>query len=155
MAGLPRSFEMVICIQRRFAVECDQYKRATLPIGQLGKSALPRKEADQDRTKVTIDHIRLSGFARGLLSIFKGLILTLTYIITSCLPVRQKGGTRRVIPRNWLAVYTQRYCFAIPDSKVHRANMGPTWVLSAPDGSHVGPMNLAMRDVLLWLYNRF
>ena len=29
-----------------------------------------------------------------------------------------------------------------PDSKVHGANMGPTWVLSAPDGPHVGPMNL-------------
>ena len=26
-----------------------------------------------------------------------------------------------------------------PDSKVHGANMGPTWVLSAPDGPHVGP----------------
>ena len=24
--------------------------------------------------------------------------------------------------------------------------MGPTWVLSAPDGPHVGPMNLAVRD---------
>ena len=24
--------------------------------------------------------------------------------------------------------------------------MGPTWVLSAPDGLHVGPMNLAIRD---------
>ena len=23
--------------------------------------------------------------------------------------------------------------------------MGPTWVLSAPDGPHVGPMNLAIR----------
>ena len=34
---------------------------------------------------------------------------------------------------------------AIPDSKVHGANMGPTWVLSAPDGPHVGPMNLAIR----------
>ena len=33
-----------------------------------------------------------------------------------------------------------------PDSKVHGANMGP-WVLSAPDGSHVGPMNLAIRDI--------
>ena len=35
-----------------------------------------------------------------------------------------------------------------PDSKVHGANMGPTWVLSAPDGPHVGPMNLAIRVVL-------
>ena len=26
-----------------------------------------------------------------------------------------------------------------PDSKVHGANMGPTWVLSAPDGPNVGP----------------
>ena len=32
-----------------------------------------------------------------------------------------------------------------PDRKVHGANMGPTWVLSAPDGPHVGPMNLAIR----------
>ena len=32
-----------------------------------------------------------------------------------------------------------------PDSKVHGANMGPTWVLSAPDGPHVGPKNLAIR----------
>ena len=35
-----------------------------------------------------------------------------------------------------------------PDSKVHGANMGPTWVLSAPDGSHVGPMNLVIRVAL-------
>ena len=28
-----------------------------------------------------------------------------------------------------------------PDSNVHGANMGPTWVLSAPDGPRVGPMN--------------
>ena len=34
-----------------------------------------------------------------------------------------------------------------PDSKVHVANMGPTWVLSAPGGSHVGPMNLANREL--------
>ena len=32
-----------------------------------------------------------------------------------------------------------------PDSKVHGANMGPTWVLSAPDGPHVGQMNLALQ----------
>ena len=32
----------------------------------------------------------------------------------------------------------------IPDSKVHGGNIGPIWVLSAPDGPHVGPMNLAI-----------
>ena len=34
----------------------------------------------------------------------------------------------------------------VPDNKVHGANMGPIWVLSAPDGPHVGPVNLAIRD---------
>ena len=29
----------------------------------------------------------------------------------------------------------------LPDSKVHGANMGPTLVLSAQDGPHVGPIN--------------
>ena len=33
-----------------------------------------------------------------------------------------------------------------PDNKVHVASMGPTWVLSAPDGPHVGPMKLAIRE---------
>ena len=41
-----------------------------------------------------------------------------------------------------------------PDSKVHGANMGPIWVFSAPDGPHVGPMNLAtmaaMPNILIW-----
>ena len=35
----------------------------------------------------------------------------------------------------------------IPDSKFHGANLGPTWVLSAPAGPHLGPMNLAIRDI--------
>ena len=34
-----------------------------------------------------------------------------------------------------------------PDNKVHGAIMGPTWVLSAPDGPHVDPMNLAIREL--------
>ena len=36
----------------------------------------------------------------------------------------------------------------LPDSKFHGANMGSTWALSAPDGPHVCPMNLAIRAVL-------
>ena len=46
----------------------------------------------------------------------------------------------------FVITYTTKY-FIIPDSKVNWANMGPTWVLSAPDGPHVGPMNLVIRDV--------
>ena len=39
-------------------------------------------------------------------------------------------------------------CFeSVPDSKVHGANMGLTWDLSAPDGPHVGPTNLAVRGI--------
>ena len=34
----------------------------------------------------------------------------------------------------------------IPHSKVQGANMGPTWVLSAPGGHHVGLMNLVLWD---------
>ena len=33
-----------------------------------------------------------------------------------------------------------------PDSKVHGANIGPTWILSVPSESHVDPINLAVRE---------
>ena len=36
-----------------------------------------------------------------------------------------------------------------PDSKVHGTNMGPTWVLLAPGGSHVTPINLAICVTLM------
>ena len=36
-----------------------------------------------------------------------------------------------------------------PISKVHGNNMGPTWGLSAPDGPHVGPMNLTIRAAII------
>ena len=32
-----------------------------------------------------------------------------------------------------------------PHNKVHEANIRPTWILSAPGGPHVGPMNLVIR----------
>ena len=38
-----------------------------------------------------------------------------------------------------------------PDNKVHEANMGPTWVLSAPGRPHAGPMNLAIWIVNIYL----
>ena len=57
-------------------------------------------------------------------------------------------------PLNYWLIYLY------PDSKGHGANMGPTWVLSAPDGPHVSPWNLAIRDNYIpckhlpknWLY---
>ena len=41
-----------------------------------------------------------------------------------------------------------------PDSKVHGANIGPTWVLSAPAGPHTGPRNPAIRVVSRYKYTR-
>ena len=35
-------------------------------------------------------------------------------------------------------------CCKHPDSKVHRANMGPIWGRQDPGGPHVGPMNFAI-----------
>ena len=39
-----------------------------------------------------------------------------------------------------------------PDSKDHGTNIGRTWVLSAPDGPHVRPMNLAIRVYIIQLH---
>ena len=50
-----------------------------------------------------------------------------------------------------LHFYLHRYQYIFnrdPDSNVYGANMGPTWVLSALDGPHVGPMTLATRGGL-------
>ena len=47
--------------------------------------------------------------------------------------------------RKGMRFTTRRWACNYPDSKIHGANMGPTWVLSAPDGPHVGPMNPALR----------
>ena len=46
-------------------------------------------------------------------------------------------------------------CVKYPDSKVHGANMGPTWVLPAPDEPHDGPINFVIwvatrQEMLLW-----
>ena len=43
-----------------------------------------------------------------------------------------------------------------PDSKVHGANMGPTWGRQDPGGPHVGHANLAILDItsLCWNQNK-
>ena len=41
--------------------------------------------------------------------------------------------------------------YSIADSKVHGANMGPIWGRQDPGGPHVGPMNLAIWDVVLYI----
>ena len=55
----------------------------------------------------------------------------------------------RSVNCNYLLHQTWYQQYQVPDSKAHWANMGPTWVLSAPGGPHVGPMNLAIRGAPL------
>ena len=79
------------------------------------------------------------GDAEAISSLFLQLILQLDILDTSC-----EIGSR------WMPQHlTDDYL----DSKVHEANMGPTWVLSAPDGPHVGPINLAIRVANIGLGN--
>ena len=53
------------------------------------------------------------------------------------------------IIRHWVDSVILEYSYLstrrVPDSTVHGANMGPTWVLLTPDGPHDGPMNLAIK----------
>ena len=42
-------------------------------------------------------------------------------------------------------IWGQNNLLTYPDSKIHVANMGPTWVLSSAGGPQVGPMNFAIR----------
>ena len=43
----------------------------------------------------------------------------------------------------------------IPDIKLHGANKGPTWVLSAPDEPHVGPINFVLWDGCLMVWTTY
>ena len=66
-------------------------------------------------------------------------VLFQTLSLTSCIMVTTAGHKNTC--RDDITVF--------PDSKVHGANMGTTWDLSAPGGPHVGPMNLAIWVVAL------
>ena len=59
-----------------------------------------------------------------------------------------KNVFKNVICKMVAILFRPKFVKNIPDSKVHGAKLGPTWVLSAPDGPHVGPMNLALRDAM-------
>ena len=64
-----------------------------------------------------------------------------------------KWSLVKLTRRNHNKTQQEAKTWTYPDSKVHRANMGPTWVLSAPDGPHDGPMNLAIRVVIVMYRN--
>ena len=66
----------------------------------------------------------------------------LSFISTERMPLLLDSCVQ--VPKEWTTGSRQTF----PDSKVHGANLGLTWVLSAPDGPHVGPMSLAIRVAL-------
>ena len=75
---------------------------------------------------------------RGVLIILANMIWSLTYS-------RVRDVLTPVISIHILSQTT-------PDSKVQGAKMGPAWVLWAPGGLHVGPMNLAIRNLFYYAY---
>ena len=89
---------------------------------------------------------------------------------SSCLPLHIFiMGRHRMIFRCHSACNTHHCCsfvpecntlgyakiHASPDSKVHGANMGPTWGRQDPGGPHVGPMNLAIWEHLKQMVSLF
>ena len=75
MAWMSAQFQMVICIQGWLTIECDQHRCATLLLGQLVTSALLRKKADRDRTKVMVDHKSLADDYGKSFKYFQGLYI--------------------------------------------------------------------------------
>ena len=53
-----------------------------------------------------------------------------------------------------LSGYRLWYAHDNSDSKVHGANMGPTWGRQDPGGSPVGPMNLAILEYTFLLHKQ-
>ena len=47
------------------------------------------------------------------------------------------------------------YTHAVPDSRVHGTNVGPTWGRQDPGGPHVGPMNYAIWGSVVWGGKKF
>ena len=74
----------------------------------------------------------------------KGCILIVHYLICRVLLLYLSV---RMESLNLRFSYVRSICLN-PESKVHGANIGLTWVLSAPGGPHVGPISLAIRALL-------
>ena len=87
-----------------------------------------------------------------------GLIILCYWYSSALVALFQHGPRTAIWTSSWvtlLTMETAKGCQYYPESKVHGANMGPICVLSAADGPHVGPMNLAIRvcQLMHWLLN--
>ena len=85
----------------------------------------------------------LGRFAHTYVNVFK--FSSKEYNVYNCLNIQVSDIENMAI----IAVIL--FSWPYPDSKVHGANMGPTWVLLAPDGPHVGPKILFSGYMLIGL----
>ena len=75
------------------------------------------------------------------------LFMQLTYVVESAIAMVARFSQWNQ-PLWWRkAAWPRKYNWAIPDSKVYGANMGPIWALQDPGGPRVGPMYFAIWDV--------
>ena len=74
-------------------------------------------------------------------------IITGKGVVEICSEPYLLGLDIQVGMRYLCTILTETY----PDSKVYGTNMRPTWVLSAPDGPHAGPMNLTIKIDIIQL----
>ena len=77
-------------------------------------------------------------------------ILTFDLFFTCCIFVYSRPIGRSISVENLniglgKTKFVRFFKVVSPDNKVQGANMGLTWVLSAPDGPHVGHTNLVIR----------
>ena len=68
------------------------------------------------------------------------MLLMLKFSIISC---------SQIVAVGMLNGDTKLTKYSDPDGKVHGAHMQPTWGRQDPGGPHVGPVNIAVRGVLL------
>ena len=154
-----RCFYLLIAITRNFIQYMLGLWRATITCPAALREIT---SSDYVHDGIDFDTFNTSGIGNGNL-LFENepsfvLLQSNADINTDLLPNDQKYlASRNWLSKlsNWLSklsschtsnqITFQELTRIDPDSKVHGANMGPTWVLSAPDGPHVGPMNLAIR----------
>ena len=61
----------------------------------------------------------------------------------------EQRSNMKTFIKNLCDIYMATVSIGIPDSKVHGANMGPTWGQQDPGGPHVGHVNLVIWDILI------
>ena len=98
--------------------------------------------------EITYPFPNINGCTVDVLECISDVILRfmMDVITYPCWDLSCTGNVSKVGPGTPQELSTRHaLCHSFPDSKDHGANMGPTWVLSAPGGPCVGPMNLAIR----------